>query len=98
MAFRVLHIADLHLGQRFHDQDRGAEEAHALDQLVALCREQAVDVVLVAGDVFDTANPGAAETARWHRFLARLVLEQGVGTVVVIAGNDRGKTGRVLRV
>ena len=87
MTLRLLHLADLHLGQRFHQQDRAAEEQHALEQIISCCQQREVDVVLIAGDVFDTANPGAAESRRYHQLLARLVFEAGVGTVVVTAGN-----------
>lgn len=84
---RILHTADWHLGARFHDQDRSADEQHALDQIVALAGDKEVDAVLIAGDVFDTPNPGAEEQQRYYRTLASLVLEAGVGSVVVIAGN-----------
>lgn len=84
---RVLHTADWHLGSRFHDRRRGLDEDHALDQMVALCRDREVDAVLHAGDVFDNANPGAEEQERYYRALARLVQEAGVKTVVVVAGN-----------
>ena len=89
---RILHTADWHLGARFHDQDRGEDEQHALDQVVRMTRDEDVDAVLVAGDVFDTANPGAAEQQRYYQTLARLVDETDVGTVVVTAGNhDSGR-------
>lgn len=83
----ILHTSDWHLGAAFHDREREADEEHALDQIVAVARTRAVDAVLVAGDVFDTANPGAAEQRRWYRTLQRLVDEAGVGTVLAIAGN-----------
>lgn len=84
---RLLHTADWHLGARFHDQRRAEEEDDALEQVIALCRERAVDAVIVAGDVFDNANPGAADERRYYRTLARLVRDAGVATVVVVAGN-----------
>lgn len=84
---KILHTSDWHLGATFHDRVRDADEDHALDQLVTIARERAVDAVVIAGDVFDTANPGAAEQRRWYRTLQRLVGEAGVGTVVAIAGN-----------
>jgi exonuclease SbcD len=87
MSFRILHAADLHLGQKFHDHDRGPDEEHALSQLRQWVREHEVDVVVLAGDIFDVAHPGAREVQRYHRFLAGLALEDGVGSVVVIAGN-----------
>jgi exonuclease SbcD len=87
MAFRLLHLSDLHLGQRFHDQDRSKDEQYALDQVSEICRDRLIDVVVLAGDIFDTANPGAKEVQRYHRFLAELALDIKVGTIVVIAGN-----------
>ena len=87
MAFTLLHCADLHLGQRLFDQDRSADEDHALQQIAQLCIQHVIDVVIVAGDVFDTANPGSQEMARYHRWLNQLVHECGVATVIVTAGN-----------
>ena len=84
---KILHTSDWHLGATFHDRVRDADEDHALDQIVAIARDRAVDAVVIAGDVFDTANPGASEQRRWYRTLQRLVGEAGVGTVVAIAGN-----------
>lgn len=84
---RILHTADLHLGGRFHDQDRSRDEEDALDQVCDLCDRERVDAVLIAGDIFDTANPGAEEQHRYYRFLARLAFEVRVGSVVVIGGN-----------
>lgn len=87
MPMRILHTSDWHLGASFHDRARDADEEHALDQIVAVARERSVDAVVVSGDVFDTANPGAAEQRRWYRTLQRLIDEAGVGTVLAIAGN-----------
>lgn len=84
---RILHTSDWHLGATFHDRVRDADEEHALNQIVGLARDRAVDAVVISGDIFDTANPGAAEQRRWYQTLQRLVDDAGVGTVVAIAGN-----------
>lgn len=84
---RLLHTSDWHLGAQFHDRARDADEDFALEQMVVLARERAIDVVVISGDIFDTANPGAADQRRWYRTVQRLVDEAGVGTVAVIAGN-----------
>ncbi|MEM1183050.1 MAG: exonuclease subunit SbcD, partial [Acidobacteriota bacterium] len=83
----LLHTADWHLGQRFHDQRRIDDELHALEQIVRIADERRVDVVLVSGDVFDHPNPGAEEQRVYYKTLARLIQEAGVATVVVTAGN-----------
>ena len=56
---RFLHTADWHLGRQFHNVSLLEDQAHVLDGLVALAREQRVDAVLLAGDVFDRAVPPA---------------------------------------
>jgi DNA repair protein SbcD/Mre11 len=87
MTFRLLHCSDLHLGQRLFEQDRSADEEFSLGYIVTLAKNHQVDVVCVSGDIFDTANPGSHEMARYHRWLHRLAFEAGVGTIVVTAGN-----------
>lgn len=84
---RILHTSDWHLGAVFHGVDRSTDEQHAISAVITLCAQRAIDSVIIAGDVFDTANPGAAEMHRYYDALLRLVREGGVGSVVVIAGN-----------
>ena len=88
---RCLHTSDWHLGAMFHDQVRDDEEQRALDAIVAIAAAEAVDAVLIAGDVFDGPNPPAAAQERWYRTLRRLRFEAGVGCVLAIGGNhDHG--------
>jgi exonuclease SbcD len=84
---RVLHTSDWHLGHTLRDFSREHEHATFLAWLAATAREREVDVLLVAGDVFDTANPSAAAQELWFRFLAALRREAPRTRVVVIGGN-----------
>lgn len=83
---KLLHTADWHLGRYLHGRSLIEDQAHVLDQLVALARERAVDAVLVAGDVFDRSVPPAEAVALLDDVLARLVVGCGI-PVVMIAGN-----------
>ena len=58
---RLLHTADWHLGHHLHGHDRSHEQGYFLDWLIALIREREIDGLLIAGDIFDTANPSAAK-------------------------------------
>jgi len=90
-AFRLLHTSDWHLGALFHDQPRDQEEQQALDRVIAIAQQEAVDVVVVAGDIFESVNPSAAAQARYYDTMIRLVRDAGVGCVLVIGGNhDQG--------
>ena len=86
MALRVLHTADWHLGHKFFHRSREAEQRAALIWLADYIVQAGVDLLLIAGDVFDTDNP-----PNWARTLYFDFLKKLMGTccqaVVVVAGN-----------
>jgi exonuclease SbcD len=84
---RVLHSSDWHLGQSFHGFDRAWEHAQFLDWLLGEMKRRAVDALLVAGDIYDTANPSNAAMRQWMDFLARVRAELPCCDVVAIGGN-----------
>ena len=85
MGMRILHTSDWHIGRTFHGHSTLEALAEVLDALVAQVREHAVDVVIVAGDVFDSATPAASAYTLLDDALLALH-ETGV-TVVMTSGN-----------
>ncbi|HEV7814033.1 MAG TPA: exonuclease SbcCD subunit D C-terminal domain-containing protein [Janthinobacterium sp.] len=84
---RLLHTSDWHLGQTLHNFERSYEHQCFLDWLLdAIAAEQA-DVLLVAGDVFDNANPSSASQKQLYRFLQQARQRMPQLNLVVIAGN-----------
>jgi exonuclease SbcD len=86
-AMRLLHTADWHLGHTLRDHERTAEHAHFLRWLVDTVVERRVDALLIAGDVFDAANPPPSALRQWFQFLGDLKRRAPLVQVVVIAGN-----------
>ena len=84
--FRVLHTADWHLGKMLNEQSREPEQKLFLDWLLKQIVDLEVDVVLVAGDVFDTANPPQSAEALYYNFVADLNRNSSA-KLVLIAGN-----------
>ena len=82
---RILHTSDWHLGRIFHGESLLREQEEALDRMVELAQDQAVDLVVVAGDLFDRALPPADAVALFGEALQRL--RDTGATVVAIAGN-----------
>ncbi|MDQ3538538.1 MAG: exonuclease SbcCD subunit D [Actinomycetota bacterium] len=81
---RILHTSDWHVGRTIRGRSRAVEHEAVLAEIVAVARAEAVDLVLVAGDQFDTAAPAPdAERIVWR---ALLDLAE-VAPVVVVAGN-----------
>jgi DNA repair protein SbcD/Mre11 len=58
-GMRILHTSDWHVGRTFHGHSTLEALSTVLDELVRVVREHRVDVVVVAGDVFDSATPSA---------------------------------------
>ncbi|MBN9183256.1 MAG: exonuclease subunit SbcD, partial [Microbacterium sp.] len=56
---RIMHTSDWHIGRSFHGNSTLPALRGVLEALIAQVREHAVDVVIVAGDVFDSAAPAA---------------------------------------
>jgi exonuclease SbcD len=87
---RILHTSDWHLGRSFHRVSLLAAQAAFLDHLVATVRAREVDVVLVAGDVYDRAVPPLAAVELFDTALHRLAAE-GVPTVMISGNHDSAR-------
>ncbi len=85
-GYRVLHTADWHLGKLLNDRSRDEEHRKFLEWLLSVVREHEVDAILLAGDVFDTANPPTGAQQRYFTFVADLFRTTGC-TLAVIGGN-----------
>src|SRR6476659_6057404 len=81
---RILHTADWHVGRRLGRHDRAAETAAALEEVARITTEHEVDLVLVAGDVFDRPIPPVDALALGLQGLLRLTEGR---PVVAVAGN-----------
>ena len=87
MSLKIIHTADWHLGQTFFGYDRTQEHEHFLDWLAGVLTKNKIDVLIVAGDVFDVSNPSAASQRMFYRFIHRVTTENPRLQLVVVAGN-----------
>lgn len=81
---RIIHTSDWHLGRTLHGVDLLGFQADYLDHLLDLVREESVDAVVVAGDVYDRAIPPVAAVELLSGALSRLAEHT---TVVLSSGN-----------
>ena len=84
---RLLHTSDWHLGQALHSYDRSYEHQQFLDWLLDTLVAERVDALLIAGDIFDTANPSSSAQKQLYRFLQQARRRLPALDIVVIAGN-----------
>lgn len=83
---KILHTADWHLGHKLYNADREAEHQTALDGLIQLIKKDEVELLIIAGDVFDTDMPPNYARRQYYRFLVELT-KTPCKEVVVVAGN-----------
>lgn len=89
-GMRLLHTSDWHLGRSFHGQGMLGHQAAYVDHLLDVVAAERVDVVLVAGDVYDRALPPVDAVALADEALARLAAA-GVRVVVTSGNHDSAR-------
>ncbi len=83
---KLLHTADWHLGKRLGDYLRLEEQRAVMNEICTIAEEEAVDAVLIAGDLYDTFNPGNEAQELFYKTVHRLS-NHGKRAVIAIAGN-----------
>lgn len=84
---KILHTADWHIGQLFHEYDRSYEHKMFLDWLVETLLKEQIDVLLVSGDIFDISNPSATSVKMFYSFLNQATKANPNLQIIITAGN-----------
>jgi DNA repair protein SbcD/Mre11 len=90
-SVRILHTSDWHIGARLNNRDRYDEHEAFLGWLANTIEQEQIDVLIVAGDVFDTSTPSNRAQHIYYNFLCR-VMKTSCRHVVVVAGNHDSPT------
>jgi exonuclease SbcD len=83
---KILHTSDWHLGRQFHNYSLLEDQRHVLQQICEIVAEQQVDVVIVAGDIYDRSVPPAAAVELLDETIDRICHDLQV-PMIIIAGN-----------
>jgi DNA repair protein SbcD/Mre11 len=92
---RILHTGDWHVGRTIRGRSRAAEHEAVLAEITAIAGQEETDLVLVAGDQFDTAAPGPESERIVYRALLDLV---DTGAQVVLVAGNHDNPGRLAAV
>jgi exonuclease SbcD len=82
---RILHTSDWHIGKRLMGRERLLEQAQALDEIADVCVREKIELVLIAGDVFDVYTPSADAEELFYKKIRKIVGEDRVA--LIISGN-----------
>lgn len=83
---RILHTSDWHLGKYLEGASRLEEQKQFIDDFIRLVRERDVNLVIIAGDIYDTSNPPAEAERLFYKGIKE-ISEEGKRMVLIIAGN-----------
>ena len=83
---KILHTSDWHLGRTLYGKKRYAEFSAFLNWLAKTIEQENIDVLLVAGDIFDTSTPGNQAQQLYYKFLCQAAASC-CRHIVIIAGN-----------
>lgn len=86
---RFLHTSDWHIGRQFHNNSLLEDQAYVLDQILAIAKDQNIDALLIAGDVYDRSVPPANAVELLDQTFDKICRELKV-PLIVIAGNHDG--------
>ena len=82
---RILHTSDWHIGKRLMGRERLDEQAEVLDEIVGICDREAIELVLIAGDIFDTYTPSAEAEELFYEKIKKVAGQNRA--VLLISGN-----------
>ncbi len=82
---KILHTSDWHIGKRLLNRERLDEQTEVLDEIIDVCEREKVELVVIAGDIFDTYTPSAEAEKLFYSKIKRVAGENRA--VVIISGN-----------
>lgn len=92
---KLLHTSDWHVGKTIRGHSRVPEHEAVLSEIVSLSAENSVDLVIVAGDLFETATPTAEAESLVYRTLLQL-LDTGTHVAVISGNHDNARRLRAV--
>ena len=81
---KIAHTSDWHIGKKLMGRDRGEEFKEVLAEIADICRREKVELLLVAGDVFDTYTPSAEAEEIFYSSVKNIA---STCAVLIISGN-----------
>ena len=84
---KILHTSDWHLGQNFMGKSRQEEHESFLAWLLEIVEEKEINILVVAGDIFDTGTPPNYALETYYNFLKKLTSIKTLYTTIITAGN-----------
>lgn len=87
---KFLHTADLHLGRRLNDIPLLEDQKAVLNEIVRISEDEAVDAVILAGDIYDKSVPGADAMSAFDEFI-NILINKKIKVFMISGNHDSGE-------
>ncbi|EED31277.1 nuclease SbcCD, D subunit [gamma proteobacterium NOR5-3] len=88
---KLLHTSDWHLGRFLHQHSLLDDQQHVVDQIAAIAKEESVDAVMIAGDLYDRAVPPGEAIGLYDKFLDAICIDLGLPVLAIAGNHDSGE-------
>lgn len=85
---RILHTADWHIGRFLNKYSLIEDQAHFLSWLISVIKNEKIDVLIVAGDVYNSAVPSATGVELLDEFLTKVIIELKIPALIISGNHD----------
>lgn len=85
---KILHTSDWHLGKKLEGQSRITEQKLFINDLEEIIKNEKIDLVFLAGDIYDTYNPSAEAEKLFFDSIKQLSLNGNVGIIIIPGNHD----------
>jgi exonuclease SbcD len=88
---KILHTADWHIGKKLHGYDLLSDQAYILDQIKKIAQEEAVDAIVIAGDLYDRSVPSEDSVRLLNQTIAEWNLTEQFPLLAISGNHDSAK-------
>lgn len=88
MCVRILHTADWHIGRLLNKHNLLEDQNYFLNWLIRVLKNERIDVLMIAGDIYNNTSPSAEAVSLLDEFLTKVVLELKITTVMISGNHD----------
>ena len=88
ILLRILHTADWHIGRFLNKYSLIEDQVHFLNWLISVIKNEKIDVLVVAGDIYNSAVPSAAAVELLDEFLTKVIMELQIPALIISGNHD----------
>ena len=81
---KFIHTSDWHIGRQFHNVSLLDDQRHVLDQLVMYIEREAVDALVIAGDIYDRSVPPSKAVELLDEFISKICSDMKVPVIMIL--------------